>query len=176
MNKLFLFSTLACLTAVGSVATAQSYGPPVLQAPHADIKNLSAAFAQKFAGPYEMDPHQTEKIGEKTVPLIRGNQVTLNNNPELQTFASRNNANATIFVKVGDEFVRTATNLVNPQGVNARGTILDHDSPAYKNLIAGNSFTGKVVVYGQEYNTKYDLIKDKKGRVIGAFLVATRTS
>jgi methyl-accepting chemotaxis protein-2 (aspartate sensor receptor) len=51
------------------------------------------------------------------------------------------------------------------------GTLLDRNHPAYKLVLAGQSYTGSAVLFGKPYMTHYDPIKDAGGAVIGIFFI-----
>jgi methyl-accepting chemotaxis protein-2 (aspartate sensor receptor) len=139
----------------------------------AQIKSLSNEFINHFHGPYTVSEENAETFGEKRVPQLNaaGGEV-LNNNPKVGPFAARNHVYATIFAKSGDEFIVISTPLKREKGPGARGTALDHDHPAYKNLSKGLGFTGKITLFGKDFIAKYDVIKDRKDNVVGAVMVA----
>lgn len=142
-----------------------------------NLKDLSNNFAKHFPGPYVLEKDNLETIGKNKVPHLRSSSdEILNNNQKVIAFAARNNANVSIYAKVGDEFVRISTSFKRRDGSTARGTALDHESPAYQNLSKDMGFTGKMMVHGKEYLVKYDPIKDKRGNIVGAFLVAVPSS
>lgn len=78
---------------------------------------------------------------------------------------------ATIFKREGDDFLRIATSLKKEDGTRAVGTTLDRHHPAYQLLLKGESYTGKAVLFGKDYMTKYVPIKDASGNVIGVLFV-----
>ncbi|KEZ97750.1 chemotaxis protein [Xanthomonas vasicola pv. vasculorum NCPPB 895] len=81
--------------------------------------------------------------------------------------------NATIFSRVGDDFVRISTNITNADGSRAVGTVLDPNSKAAGKLRNGESFSGVLDVLGNPYVARYEPIfagNDK--RVIGALAIA----
>ena len=70
----------------------------------------------------------------------------------------------------GKDFVRTETTLMN-NGQSAVNTKLDHDSPAYKALAEGHSYTGPVTVFGKNYQGNYAPLIGANGKVTGALFV-----
>jgi len=72
---------------------------------------------------------------------------------------------ATVFVRDGDDFVRVTTSLRNAEGNRAMGTVLDHASPAYPKMIAGEAYTGPARLFGVDYMTHYMPLKDAAGEV-----------
>jgi methyl-accepting chemotaxis protein-2 (aspartate sensor receptor) len=72
---------------------------------------------------------------------------------------------ATIFAANGDEFVRVTTSLKKENGERAVGTQLDHAHPSYPLLRAGgNNYIGLATLFGKQYITEYDPIKDSSGK------------
>jgi hypothetical protein len=64
---------------------------------------------------------------------------------------------ASIFSYDGKDFTRTETSLMQA-GQAAVGTKLDHDSPAYKALAEGHSYTGPMTLFGKNYQANYALL------------------
>lgn len=170
-NKLlFTFALGTCL--FGSALSAQSVVTTqqsnMNQEAMNNVKDLANQFARNFPGPYSKNEEQMDAIGDSKVPkLLSGNEI-LNNNPKTAAFAERNRSAAVIFAKIGDEYI-----VVSADRSFKRGDKLDRNSPAFQNLSQGMGFTGKINLAGKDYLAKYDLLKDKRGNVVGAFLVAT---
>ena len=78
---------------------------------------------------------------------------------------------ATVFIRTPDGFKRVMTNLKNETGVSVIGTILKADHPALPSLLAGESSTGTVRLFGRDYMANYRPIIDNQGEVIGATFV-----
>ena len=68
------------------------------------------------------------------------------------------------------DFTRTETTLMQG-GQSAVGTKLEHDSPAYKALAAGHSYTGPVTVFGNNYQGNYAPLIGADGKLTGALFV-----
>ena len=81
-----------------------------------------------------------------------------------------NKLEASIFSYDGKDFVRTETTLMQG-GQSAVGTKLEHDSPAYKALAAGHSYTGPVTVFGNNYQGNYAPLIGADGKLTGALFV-----
>jgi hypothetical protein len=75
---------------------------------------------------------------------------------------------ATLFVKTGDEYIRVATSVLNPDG-RAVGTVLG--TPALDSIKAGKPYYGEVQVLGTPYIADYEPIKDASGETIGVYFV-----
>jgi hypothetical protein len=78
---------------------------------------------------------------------------------------------ATIFVRIGDEFVRVATNVKKDDGSRAIGTILDPKGRAIAAIAKGESYFGEADILGKPYVTGYEPIRDATGNVIGVYYV-----
>lgn len=109
----------------------------------------------------------SEKAGELSVPGLFYGTRKINGNFDVvdeikKTFGST----ATVFVRSGEEFVRISTNVLTPEGKRGIGTQLAHNK-AYESVKGGQSFCGPVDVLGTAFDTCYNPIKDKAGKVIG---------
>ena len=77
---------------------------------------------------------------------------------------------AMLFVKGGDEYIRVATNVPNPDGSGrAIGTVLA--GPALESMKAGKAYYGEVPVFNTPYIVTYEPIKDVSGAIVGAYFV-----
>jgi methyl-accepting chemotaxis protein-2 (aspartate sensor receptor) len=129
-------------------------------------------FATGFEGGFTLDAAHTVKIGERNVPTLEndGKPVNLDfSHPDL--FTRQTGGNATIFVLDGDDFVRISTSVKKENGERAVGTVLDRASPAYAALRAGKPYIGLAKLFGKQYMTDYEPIRDAGGRVIGILYV-----
>jgi hypothetical protein len=77
---------------------------------------------------------------------------------------------ASIFSYDGQDFVRTATTLME-EGKSAVNTKLDHSSPAYKALVQKHSYTGPSTVFGRDYQGNYAPLVGEDGKLTGALFV-----
>ena len=77
----------------------------------------------------------------------------------IDRFTDITGAVATLFIRQGDDFLRTATSLKKEDGSRAIGTTLDHKHPGYKKVLAGEMYTGPAVLFGRNYMTHYKPIK-----------------
>lgn len=82
-------------------------------------------------------------------------------------------ADATLFVRSGDAFIRVATTIVGADGARILGSALDPAGPVVGPLTDGQAFRGKAAIGGVEYDTLYVPITDATGAVIGAWFVGT---
>src|SRR5262249_61234175 len=77
---------------------------------------------------------------------------------------------SSIFSFDGKDFTRTETTLMN-NGKSAVGTKLDPNGPTYKALMEKHSYTGRVTVFGKEYQGNYAPLMGADGKVTGALFV-----
>ena len=129
-------------------------------------ENWAHSFIASLSGEYSLE------AGGAT-PVLSLNGVPLNDNTDkVDAFSSAGKGNvATVFARSGDDFVRVATSLKKEDGSRATGTMLGKDHPAYASLKEGRAFIGKASLFGRQYMTRYDPIKDGAGQVIGIHFV-----
>ena len=119
------------------------------------------------AGDVSVDAAKTVTVGERQTPTLQfGTEVLNLQEATVDRFAEATGGGvATVFVRDGDDFVRVSTSVRNAEGARAMGTVLDHASPAYAKVIAGEGYTGPVRLFGVDYMTHYMPIKDAAGEV-----------
>lgn len=70
-------------------------------------------------------------------------------------FTRKTGAIATVFKRVGDDFVRISTTSKAEDGTNAINTRLDRSSDVYKALIRNKVFVGETKLFGKLTFAKY---------------------
>ncbi|MQA40402.1 methyl-accepting chemotaxis protein [Rugamonas aquatica] len=141
------------------------------------MTNEASSFARLFAagfgdGKFTLDPAATVDIGGKPTPSLKHDGKTLNLDFTIpDRFTADTGVVATIFAANGDEFVRVSTSLKKENGERAVGTQLDHAHPSYAPLRAGANYIGLATLFGKQYITQYDPIKDASGHVIGVLFI-----
>lgn len=110
------------------------------------------------------------KIFEKMVPPGEKGIVADNSIPDKFT-AITGGSVATIFKRVGDDFLRIATSLKKEDGTRAVGTYLGKNHPGYHLLINGNPYKGLAFLFGKWYMTEYLPVKDNNNRVVGILFI-----
>ena len=157
LTKLALLAVTATATIAAFTGTAFAYDP------QATIADLNARLA-KIGAP-KIDG--TDKVGDKTVPVLFYGERRINNNYDVvDSVRKAHNATATVFVKDGDEFVRVSTNVLTPEGKRGVGTQLAHNK-AYDAVVKGGTYCGPIDVLGTAYDACYNPIKDAAGKIIG---------
>jgi Cache 3/Cache 2 fusion domain len=132
--------------------------------PKATIADLDARLAK--IGAAKVDG--TDKLGDKTVPVLFFGERKINNNFDVvDAIRKTHSATATVFVKDGDEFVRVSTNVLTPEGKRGVGTQLARNK-AYEALSKGEQFCGQIDVLGTAFDACYNPVKDGAGKIIGA--------
>ncbi|MEO8409043.1 MAG: methyl-accepting chemotaxis protein [Propionivibrio sp.] len=133
-----------------------------------DVERSGRLFAGRFNGAIAY-----QASGERPQLTIDGEVISEGDEAtrRIDAFSADSNTVATIFVRRGDDFLRTATSLKDEKGARTTGTLLAASHPAIALLKAGKPYTGKAVLFGREYFTHYLPVKDQAGQVIGCFFV-----
>jgi len=128
---------------------------------------LAKAFQSTLAGKFELSDTPIDINGRPSPTLqLNGKAINLDF-AGVDHFTQLTGAVATIFAKSGSDFVRVATSVKDTKGDRAFGTLLDRQHPGYQAAMAGHSFTGVATVFGRQYMTQYDLIRDARGQTVG---------
>jgi Cache 3/Cache 2 fusion domain len=153
--------TLAVRTAMILIAAYSQFA--MANDPKATIADLDSRLA-KIGAP-KIDG--SDKVGEKTVPVLYFGERKINNNYDVVDGVRKaHNATATVFVKDGDEFVRVSTNVLTPEGKRGVGTLLARNK-AYEAVSKGLQYCGPIDVLGTAFDACYNPIKDSGGKIIG---------
>jgi len=113
-----------------------------------------------------------EPVGGKDVPALYFGTTKMNNFFDVvDEVVKENGGTATLFVKIGDEYVRVATNVKKEDGSRAIGTILDPNGQAIAMIKKNESYYGDATILEKPYVTGYDPIRDASGNVIGIYYV-----
>ncbi|MGX4640337.1 methyl-accepting chemotaxis protein [Massilia sp. SYSU DXS3249] len=129
-------------------------------------------FRSGFGGDFELDEAVTVDIGGKQVPTLKHDGTVLNldfSAPD--KFSLETGGNATIFAATGEDFVRVTTSVKKENGERAVGTQLDRASPAYAALREGKTYVGLVKLFGKNFITQYEPVRNGAGKVVGALYV-----
>jgi methyl-accepting chemotaxis protein-2 (aspartate sensor receptor) len=120
---------------------------------------------------YRIDKEKIVKVGKIDAPAFYNGTTLLNNNFEpLEKYTNTTGVIATVFARMGDDFVRVTTTLKKEDGSRAFGTMLGQKSPAMKSMLEGKTFYGKVKLFGKDYYVVYEpILRDNK--VIGILFI-----
>ena len=134
-------------------------------------------FATNFTDGFELDAAATVDIGGKQVPTLKSGGRVLNLDFGIpDRFTATTGGNATIFAASGEDFVRVSTSVKKENGERAVGTQLDRASPAYPALRAGRTYIGLTTLFGKQYITQYEPVRDAAGAIVGALYVGVDIS
>ncbi len=143
---------------------------------HKTVSNEAVSFGKVFAagfpGTFELDASETVDIGGKAVPALKHDGKVLDldfSAPD--RFSKETGGNATIFAASGDDFVRVSTSVKKENGERAVGTQLDRTTPAYAALREGKVYVGLATLFGKQFITQYEPVRDAAGKVVGALYV-----
>ena len=139
--------------------------------------SFSNVLAASFEGKFSIDNQNLIDVAGKPVPTLKIADTPLNMDFTIvDRFTGQTRATATVFAASGDDFIRISTSVKKEDGERAIGTILDRAHAGYALLRGGNSYTGLATLFGKQYITHYDPIKDDAGTVIGVLYVGVDIS
>lgn len=101
-------------------------------------------------------------------------EMHLNSEPLLRNYklvdeaAEITGAAFTFFQLVDDKLLRISTNIKTKDGKRATGTYIPSSSPVFQAIVKGETFTGKAVVVGELFVTRYTPLKDTFDNIVGA--------
>lgn len=141
------------------------------------INQLAKRLARHFSAGFEADYQQRITVGTEVTPVLRSGEAMLNLNFDvIDQFASQTGAGTTIFVKRNQDFVRISTSVKKENGERAIGTLLDYSHAGYGELLAGRTYIGFAQLFGRQYMTRYDPLRNRQGQVIGVLYVGIDVS
>lgn len=137
-----------------------------------ELDRLCSLFASQYSSHFSIDTTAMVQAGSASLPTLLDDDKVVNGDyTAVDRFAEATQGNATVFVRQGDNFFRITTSVKDEKGERAVGTSLQHESPAYSKILAGESYFGRVQLFGKDFMTKYQPIKDAQGQVIGILYV-----
>lgn len=137
------------------------------------LLSLGTVFRQYYQGTFSIDPARTMKVGGIEAPTLKldGRPLGLDHRLVNQFSRETGGSVATVFVRVGDDFLRITTSLTKEDGTPAIGSFLGKDHPGYTKVLAGQSYEGQVRLFSRHYMTQYIPVRDTSQRVIGLLFV-----
>ena len=115
----------------------------------------------------------SESVGGKDAPALYFGTTKMNNNFEVVDAIGKEDGKgmtATLFVKGGEEYIRVATSVPNPDGSGrAIGTVLA--GSALEAIKQGKTYYGEAPILGVPYTAGYEPIKTTSGDIIGVYYV-----
>jgi methyl-accepting chemotaxis protein len=137
-----------------------------------DVGRLAKNFESYFTQPIRLDSGHSTRLGTIDAPLLRTGSEPINlNYRQVDDFTARTGVSATVFVRNGRDFIRVSTSLKTQAGTRAVGTMLDYQHPGYTRLVQGAAYRGPAVLFGRNYMTSYEPIRDEAGQAIGVLYV-----
>ena len=169
--ELGLTTRRSALAACGALALALLPGPVAGQ--QADtVKESMAVLKAKTASLGPPGLKGEDPVAGKAVPALYFGATKMNNNfAVVDAVKGEKGGTATLFVKVGEDFVRVATNVMKDDGSRAIGTVLDPKGKAIAAIKTGTAYYGEADILGKPYLTGYEPIQDASGNVIGIYYV-----
>jgi methyl-accepting chemotaxis protein len=134
-----------------------------------------AIFKRLMAGYFQL----TEGVNDegKPEPVLIFNGIPINGQFDIVDRYTQESggAVATVFARTGDDYLRVTTSLKNATGGRAFRTLLDRNHPAYSLMEAGQTFVGRATLFGREYMTVYEPIREGN-RTIGILFIGSDIS
>ena len=125
-----------------------------------------------FPGQFALDDSRAVEIGGRRVAMLKNGDSDINLDfTVVDRFTAQSGVSATVFAKQGDDFVRVSTSVKKENGERAVGTILDRGHPGYAPLMAGQRYAGLATLFGKQYMTQYDPVRNAAGQVVGVLYV-----
>ncbi|MDF0733316.1 methyl-accepting chemotaxis protein [Pseudomonas entomophila] len=137
-----------------------------------NTQRLSGLFERRFATGLSVRAGENVDVaGQSTPALYLGDHLLNNDFQQVDDFQRMTAGVATLFVRSGDDFIRISTSLTKQDGSRAIGTKLDRLHPAYKPLVAGQTYVGRALLFERNYMTRYVPVRDGAGQVIAVLFV-----
>ncbi|UCU97529.1 methyl-accepting chemotaxis protein [Acidovorax radicis] len=134
-----------------------------------------AQFKARFSGKFAL----TEAPGPDGKPeaVLTFQDAALNGDFEGMDRYTKDSlgAVATIFARTGDDFIRVTTSVKKQDGERAFKTLLDRNHPAYALMNEGKTYIGRANLFGREYMTVYEPIREGN-RTIGILFIGSDIS
>jgi methyl-accepting chemotaxis protein len=141
------------------------------------IEYAAKAFAATLPENFVLDASQQVDVQGKKTPVLRcGNRVLNLDFSVPDGLTQRTGMRATIFVRIGEDFIRITTSVRKQDGERAIGTPLDRSQPAYRAALVGQSYVGYATIFGKQCMTRYDPVRDASGQVVGILYVGLDVS
>ena len=123
-------------------------------------------------GQFALDPAREVEVGGRKVAMLKNGDRDINLDfTVVDNFTAQSGVSATIFAKQGAEFIRVSTSVRKENGERAVGTMLDRAHPGYAPLMAGKRYAGLATLFGKQYMTQYDPVRNAAGQVVGVLYV-----
>ena len=132
--------------------------------------SLYEAFDSQF-NDISLDTSKSILVNNVSTPEITSQGIVLNNNfTYVDDYTKLKGSTATVFARIGDDFIRVSTSLKRGDGSRTLGTYLGKKSPAYAPIMQGKKYFGTAYLFGEHYMAVYNPIM-KNNEVIGILYV-----
>ncbi len=139
---------------------------------HTQVSTFAKVFRSRFEENFSVDASRTIDVEGKATPVLTNGASDVNLNFSIpDSFTALTGVYATVFVRSGDEFIRITTSHKKENGARAIGTAMDHAHPAYQLMLEDKTYSGTATLFGGQYMTQYNPIKNAEGKIIGALYV-----
>ncbi|MFQ6370275.1 methyl-accepting chemotaxis protein [Shewanella sp. YIC-542] len=129
-------------------------------------------FRAMYPGKFYKPEGQTVTVLGNATPALKHESEMINSSiSKVDRFAKLSGGTATVFVKDGDDFLRISTSLKKADGKRALGTYLGKNHPGYQKLLRGETYEGYATLFGSDYMTVYNPLKDPQGNVVGILYI-----
>ncbi len=163
---------IASLFAAGIFVTLCPFAQGVAMAQTDKVAAAMASLKAKTASLGAPRIDGKDVVAGKEVPALYFGATKMNNFFDVvDEVVKENGGTATLFVRLGDDYVRIATNVKKDDGSRAIGTVLDAKGPAIAMIKTGKPYYGDAAILGKQYVTGYEPIKDAANNVIGIYYV-----
>ncbi len=132
----------------------------------AETDKVAAILVSRFPDDMVLREDRRVMVGAFDAPVLEYAGLPLNLDfAPVDDFTAATGGVATVFARTGEDFVRVTTSLKNEKGERAIGTLLARDHPAYRKLLAGETYLGPARLFGRQYMTKYVPRRGADGKV-----------
>ena len=136
-------------------------------------------------GSFDLDPsymleqtitNQVSKAKEDvSIPrLMLGGTVVNGNTGIVDKIQNMTGGVATIFQVLDDKLLRVSTNVRISETDRAVGTYIPSDSPVYKTIMTGETYTGKAFVVDDWYVTAYKPVRNAEDKIVAVLFVGRK--
>lgn len=141
------------------------------------LASLSQIFSGIFPGNFSLDESQHDQINGITVPLMRYEGESVNQNYDLiDMITDLSHADAAIYARIDDKFISVSSTILDDAGQRAIGKWLEPTHPGYRRLIQGEEYIGYDNFFSRDYMTQYHPLFDETGRVSGLIFLGRDVS
>lgn len=131
---------------------------------------LSDIFVGQLSGLKLDFVNQSIVKNERTPTALLNGEILNNNFSLVDKFTEVTGATATVFLRNNDDFIRVSTSLRNLNNDRVFGTYLGRNHPGYQQLMDGQDYVGKALLFGKNYMTKYAPVR-QNGRTVAVLYI-----